>query len=518
MSRSVRDTVIAVLLLCGLSPAASISQESLPRPDDLFYGSVDVNVVNVEAVVTDRKGRRVTDLTRDDFVVYEDGKPVEVQYFYASKGAGLQPGREPERERLHLAVYWDVEELPAYTRPRLIAAVQSFVTSRSRPGDTVLIGSYHGADTNVVRQVPVEPAPLAAALQEVMDLPMALITDSEDLGLIAMNSGLRTGGSGKLGEAMGALEDADILAERASRDLRVRVRTKTSFVALEQFLAALASLPGRKALLYVGANVTFESGQSIFQIFERKVGPGLARGPLRRWILELEEQANSDRILFHAIGARDLMARATFVDPDRDRIDDHLETALADIGEDLDSYYSLGYTPGRREPGKLHKVEVRVKRPGLRVRSLESFRERGPDDRAQSRTIAALLFGGGENPLGLSLEIGAAEKEEKGQVIVPVTVLVPLSAVTLLPGKDGSPEGRLTIFVAARDAEGRMSEITERQVSVRPDKPPSPDRKMSCTLKLALRPLSHTVAVDVRDELGKTLSTVTALLGGRISE
>lgn len=42
---------------------------------------VDVNVVNVLATVHDRNGHLVNDLTKDDFILEEDGKQQEIKYF-----------------------------------------------------------------------------------------------------------------------------------------------------------------------------------------------------------------------------------------------------------------------------------------------------------------------------------------------------------------------------------------------------------------------------------------------------
>ena len=42
---------------------------------------VDVRVVNVLATVRERKGRIVSDLSKDDFILQEDGKPQQIQYF-----------------------------------------------------------------------------------------------------------------------------------------------------------------------------------------------------------------------------------------------------------------------------------------------------------------------------------------------------------------------------------------------------------------------------------------------------
>ena len=57
----------------GLSPF-------IPAQESPTY-KVNVNVVNVLATVRDHKGRIVSDLTKDDFILEEDGKHQEIQYF-----------------------------------------------------------------------------------------------------------------------------------------------------------------------------------------------------------------------------------------------------------------------------------------------------------------------------------------------------------------------------------------------------------------------------------------------------
>ena len=63
-----------------------------------------IDLVNVSAVVTDKRGNLVTNLTRADFEVFEDGKKQEISYF--SRGdddVSMQP-------ELHLGLLMDVSE------------------------------------------------------------------------------------------------------------------------------------------------------------------------------------------------------------------------------------------------------------------------------------------------------------------------------------------------------------------------------------------------------------------------
>ncbi len=68
-------SVGAVLAACLALPPSLLSQE-----EDITI-SVDVDVVNVLATVRDKQGRLLTGLTKDDFVLEEDGRPQTIRYF-----------------------------------------------------------------------------------------------------------------------------------------------------------------------------------------------------------------------------------------------------------------------------------------------------------------------------------------------------------------------------------------------------------------------------------------------------
>jgi VWFA-related protein len=53
---------------------------------------VDVDVVNVLATVHDRNGRLVNDLSKDDFILEEDGKPQVIKYFTRQTDMSLKIG------------------------------------------------------------------------------------------------------------------------------------------------------------------------------------------------------------------------------------------------------------------------------------------------------------------------------------------------------------------------------------------------------------------------------------------
>ncbi len=63
-----------------LLPALPAVAQDSPLPD-LFSEAIDVRVVNVEVVVTDREGNRIRGLTANDFELLVDGEPAPIAYF-----------------------------------------------------------------------------------------------------------------------------------------------------------------------------------------------------------------------------------------------------------------------------------------------------------------------------------------------------------------------------------------------------------------------------------------------------
>ncbi|MEO8361824.1 MAG: hypothetical protein ABI672_17445, partial [Vicinamibacteria bacterium] len=68
-------------LVLGLATCASLTNARQTAP--LSIKPATAQLVAVDVVVTDRKGRAVTDLRQEDFELYEDNRPVQVSGFQA---------------------------------------------------------------------------------------------------------------------------------------------------------------------------------------------------------------------------------------------------------------------------------------------------------------------------------------------------------------------------------------------------------------------------------------------------
>jgi VWFA-related protein len=181
---------------------------------------------------------------------------------------------------------------------------------------------------------------------------------------------------------------------------------------------------------------------------------------------------------------------------------------LARMEEDFDSYYSLGYTPGHSGDGKVHHVEVKVKRPGLIVRYRQSYRDEPSLQKMADRTLATLFYGFEENPLDVAVEIGEATLAEKGEYAVPVRLRIPLFKLAIL-NQQATYQGKLRLMVATRDDAGGASPL--RQVDVplnipRKEVLNAMGQYYVYVLTLHMKPGVQHVAVSVRDELATTTS------------
>src|SRR5581483_11088372 len=79
--------LLAFLLIAATAfPKEPVNDSDKAEPSD-FVVRINVNLVQVDAVVTDSKGHPVKGLTPDDFEVFQDGQPQKITNFsYVEEG------------------------------------------------------------------------------------------------------------------------------------------------------------------------------------------------------------------------------------------------------------------------------------------------------------------------------------------------------------------------------------------------------------------------------------------------
>ncbi len=563
--------LLVPLALAGALPAALAAPPAAPPAagEETYYESIDVDVVNVEVVATDRAGRPIAGLSKDDFDLYEDGKPVAITNFFHSEDqapdasqappaqappaggapnqappspappAGVGPSQNapsrPPDQILNLAVFVDNESLTPTARRPVLVSLQRFFKDHLGTGDHVILASDDGGGIQVSRNSASDPAALAAAVGKLM-----ATTTRGGLTVAERRSAQRRDEDiseaiphGQLINDANQLAVAQDIQEQAELNRTVDLHQgRSSLGALASFVSSLAGLPGRKALLVVTGALSVENGDPLLN--------------------RLVEQANTNRVTVYILGAVDGAGMAA-VDPaaripveinadlgsgtnpnsETDALTGALHSVadrtggltaanlinpdsfLETVRRDVSTFYSLGFSPAHPHDGKVHKLAVKLKsRRDLALRYRDTYEDRSGDQRAAAETLSSLLLGGGENPLGVELafEPAVPAATGRGQMMVPVVVHVPLAKLVLLP-QERFHEGKLTLFVATKDDRGRISSLKrlDAPVHVANDKLMSVlGETVGYRVEIAVRPGEQTIAVGVRDELGHLDSTAIA--------
>jgi VWFA-related protein len=523
-------TLSVLLLLATLPAAAQQPPAQPPAEEETFFESIDVQVVNVEVFVTDRQGRRVSGLSREDFEILEDGNPVEITNFFAvtegrsdasesapapeaeapAPEAAEPAGELPAEQRLHLAIVIDDLTLAPQSRNRLLQALEKDVLPRLRPDDRVLVAVIDGSAMRIVQRLTADPTLLRAAVDEATrSAPQGSgrMMDKREL-LSRIDSAGRGGDVQSVQLSSGIIEQLyyDVQSYASQRAME----TRASLGSLADFVDSLSGLPGRKAVLYLGGGLSVRPGEAIFDAWQSKFAPGGRatgldvnfssfdgrREDLSKEFDELIEHANANRVTFYTLGALEELSGVsaetrtsdnwgtTLENLEKANLQVSLERIAGGTGglagvdliqptslfnrmrEDFDSYYSLGYVPARRRDGKNRKLEVRIR--GRQDLKVRS-REGRRDQTHRERMTDRTLAALVLDPGTNPLEVEVdfiGEKSEKDQYLVDVLVKFPLAKLVLLP-KERFHEGRVSLFVGTRDSRGRMSPIQEIAVPIR---------------------------------------------------
>jgi VWFA-related protein len=555
-----RLSFVALVLTAMTFSGPMAAQDEVPP---VFVERVEVNVVNIEVFVTDAAGRQVTGLTKEDFQVFEDGRPVEITNFFTveqmdplGEGTGEEGSREesssgqmplllPADQRLSLVVYVDQFNLRAFNRNRALEALEEFLEDRIRRGDNVmLVSAYRGPE--VVQPFTRDWQGIVAGLRKMRKMATHRQEDEARLRMAMKSMNLAAG------------QDSPRSAHNFVRSYiqQTLVHTRRSAQGVRDAVRSLAGLPGRKAFLYVSEGLPQRPGEELYQqlldLFglnrlEDPAGMGQFIDPAieslgedqTRLYDQVVREANSHQVTFYTLDASGAGSRrhlsadtaGTLIASDAgpgtfDRLRQHnlqqpliemaeatggrsilntfdFGSALDEVAGVFDSFYSLGYRPPEGGDGRYHKIEVRLTAPGLTVRHRSGYVDKRPEEMIADRTISSLLFDFEKNPLGVTISFGDWIKQGRNEFELPMIVRIPIRGVTLLPGDD-QHEGRLRIYVVVKDEEGGISELHEAPYPVNVPAnliQQALEQEIGYGVTLLVRPGLPKVAVGVWDEL-----------------
>ncbi len=302
-------TWLSGLAIAGVLGAAGAgAEEEIWKT--IFRGTTEVNVVNVDVVVTDSGGRPVTGLGKQDFELYDGGQRREISNFFAVFGgaavpldssaepvlvpagektpAGAAPPRAGEPEPLHLILFVDNVNLKPAHRKRVFSRMREFLLERRQLEPRVMLMSNERS--LVVRQgFSSVPHEIFVALDELektaaaspgldaerRDLLRAIekVNVEEGSGLFATKDrgGLDGGNTPQKTLTARVVNQAESLLPQIRAYSRQRLQhTLDTLEVLRQLVETVSGLPGRKTVLYVSDGLALRPGEAIYEAYQRR--------------------------------------------------------------------------------------------------------------------------------------------------------------------------------------------------------------------------------------------------------
>ena len=562
-------SIVAVILIASLVGAAPLSGQEQPTTAThvgglRFIDRVDVTVVTVAVHVRDSAGRPVAGLTPADFHVVQDGVEVAITNFQELTAEViatlLAPGPStpapassptvevaapaPTVKPVWLVIYVDNENIHPMKRNRVLRRVREFVTESLAPPVQAMVVSYQRS-LKVVQPFTADPMAVNNALRDLQETTGGAVdrqTDRTDIVREMQDQDSRDYGATKRDNSASAKHTMYQRVMNYARDEANEL--SFTLAALRQTVANLAGLEGRKSIIYVSSGLPMTPGLGLMHQYAATFDDTSILS--RRYEVDrltefqsLTAAAASQEVTFYTVDVEGLEVidgleadSAYGVDPEAASIGrsnyqaslrymaertgglavvntNDPSAGLKRIREDLVTYYSIGYISPVSWSDKVHEIELTL--PGhasLDVRYRRRFVEKSLETRTQDRVQGALLYDVADNPMGIAVAAGKATPGTGLHWLVPVQVTLPLTAIALLP--DGSDlVGRVTLFVGARDQDGKESGVQRQEHEIRVPASAAAEptlERVTLEARLLMAEGSHRVAVGVLDTVTRSSS------------
>jgi VWFA-related protein len=574
----VKRTLLVLCVAFAVGAVTSFTTEEQPAEDVepigglAFVDQLEITVVNVVAYVTDKKGNAITDLTRDDFRVFQDGQQREISNFqlytedvYRDFYQEPIPGAPPEPPTRsagddstppldlrpsYMAIYVDHQNLRPLDRNRVLNQLRSFVRDNCRPPVQMMVASYNRS-LKVDQPFTSDADAVLAALRGMRKTTGGRTNvDRQRQEIYESIQRERQDNSVARGQERGdrVYGLAHGFVEEEVNNLQFTLQ------ALREALTMLGGLPGKKSVLYISNGLPMVPGIDIFYAMSNAFQqPELITRSSRyaqyRSFERLVSNANAQDVTFYTIaagglevigaggaetqGPQDTMAASMGYDNYLESImymadttggvaifnTNNIETHLGRVEQDFYTYYSLGYRLQASGADKVHRVKVELpNHPGLRLRYRQRFVEKSLESKVQDRVTTGLVFPIDENPMQVVCAIDTPAPASEDRWSVPFELSFPIEYVALMPiGEDYV--GQVVLFIAARDTKGKQSDLVRQQHEVRiPADQYERARldRFTISASLLMEAGAYKVSVGLLDQLTRQASyaTVSARVGG----
>jgi VWFA-related protein len=413
-------------------PARPASQD-----DEDEVVRITTNLVQVDAVVVDKQGRQVTNLSADDFEIFEDNRAQKVTNFSYilnqtsppaaetagkpadTKNAPPAPPRRlrPEQVRRTMALVVDDLGLSFESTSYVRDALRKFVNEQMQPNDLVAI-IRTSAGMGALQQFTSDKRQLHAAIDRVK----WNLSGRGGVSVFAPLEGKDLASGGDPDAERRARDRENVTAEL--EDFREEIFAVGTLGALNFVVRGMRELPGRKSVLLMSDG---------FALYTPDRGRGRSDRVLQA-LRQLTDLANRASVVVYSIDARGLVGtgfsaaddmtgftQQQFEDAARERSNfifdtqsglaylsqqtggfliknnNDLSGGIRRVVEDQKGYYLIGYRPDTATfDRRYHRISVKVKRPDLKVRTRTGFfgirdEETSPVRRTRRQQLLAAL-------------------------------------------------------------------------------------------------------------------------------
>ena len=546
---------LAVLSLSLVAASDKPKTPQLPLPT--LGETIEVSIVNVDVFVTDKAGKRIHGLTKDDFEILENGVRQPLTNFaeYVSSDplpaeeGGRRPGEglAPSQKRT-IVVFAERFRLPKVKSDPLFGSMKKLLHDTIRPGDAATVVTWYHGRLETLQPYTDDLAALDRALDALAAQNTSVTHDEyaearaeaddiRDFELEAQAFAEQAGAGNVIPIMQEGAEDMRSLAGRsdalrARADLELKVRT------INALIRSMAGFDGKRVLLLATHRLSRMAGAEFFWangVNESIDGLDRMELDTSRFIRSLYQTANANGVAVYPMfpegvgssgapvsaGGRSQIggspAYEYYIQDNEVPVlkevarqtggtaawgTDDVAALMANVRDDFETYYSLAYRTTPRSLDKARTVEVRTKDRSLRIRSRREVIEKSDVTRMEDHVLASLIRPESGATLPFSVKVGAP----RGNGLrIPVSIRIPISALTVLPNGPNH-SGGFSVYIAWGAKIGGISDAThERQLFHIPSDDIARARKSYFTydFEIAAHPHTERISVGLVDEVSR---------------
>jgi len=511
----IRRIMVLIIVLAAVAVLPLVAANASAQ-EGTFGDIVEVNSVNVDVMVS-RHGQPVTDLTAEDFEIYEDGVRQKITNFakvvdgVVHFGMGSEAGEIVEdsrdiRFRRHVALVFDLNFLEKPYLARAVKSISAYVRENAGKDVDWAVMAV-GAEPVVLVPFTSDVDKVLDGLNAVRGLPTYRLSHAIDADVLQDPLGTSMVYR-SLSERLQPAQAEEQAAFAHYRDRSLTNRSVQVYMVLARGLVDIfrnmANAQGKKACLLVTGNMTLNPRMSILanstpQTYppdsRRGFDPQLASA--NAFINELWQAviryANTAGFRLYAVNAMTFEEPSDYLDASNRTIGGPLPSAnsydweslprmLAEqtggrylntntvtpaieaLDREIKTYYSLAFQAKHGHDNKFHKIKVKVKAKGLKVRYRPGLYDFDPEVLLAQQMASPAQFDkvGGNLPMVVKVDT----KRKGAELQVAATAITPLNQLTFMPGAS-EEVGGVTVFLAVYDAKGNILDLKRQEQAVK---------------------------------------------------